>query len=101
VNDHRAPAEAAREYAAAYAAHYSERDLATALQLYKKLTASHAGAGEAGYSRTQIQDIVKLVVPEQELLDTQMKLACICLESAISMDVEPTRTNPLQPGPSE
>lgn len=94
MSDHRAPAEAAREYAAAYAAHYSARDLATALQLYKKLMASHANAPEAGYSRTQIQNIVKLVVPEQDLLDTQMELARVRLGSPISTDVAPIPTTP-------
>ena len=97
MSDHKAPAEAAREYAAAYAAHYSERDLATALQLYKMLMASHARAPEAGYSRTQIQNIVKLVVPEQELLETQMELARVRLESPISTDVAPIPTAPPSP----
>jgi len=71
--------------------------LATALQLYKKPMASHASAPEAGYSRTQIQDIDKLVVPEQELLDTQMELARVRLESPISRDVAPIPTAPLAP----
>jgi hypothetical protein len=52
MSDHTALREAAREYAAVYAAHYSERDLAKALRLYKKIMASHASAPEAGYSRT-------------------------------------------------
>jgi hypothetical protein len=52
--DDSAPTAAAREYAAAYAAHYFERDLAM-LQLYKKLIASHAGSREAGYRRSQVR----------------------------------------------
>ena len=55
--------EAGRAYSAAYAAPYSQRDLAMALGLYRKLTASHASTREAGYSRTQVQDIVNAVVP--------------------------------------
>jgi hypothetical protein len=74
--------EAARAYAAAYAAHYSERDLAIALQLHKNLIASHASAREAGYSRTQIQNIVNTLVPAQELLDAQLELALARLERA-------------------
>jgi hypothetical protein len=97
MSDHSTSAEAAREYAVAYAAHYSARDLATELQLYKKLMASHASAPEAGYSRTQIQNIVKLVVPEQELLDTQMELARVRLGSPIATDVAPIPTVPLGP----
>ena len=67
--------EAARQYTAAYAAHYVERDLPLALQLYKKLIASNSSAQEADYSRTQIQNIVNAVAPKQELLDAQMALA--------------------------
>jgi hypothetical protein len=74
--------EAARAYAVAYAAHYSERDLAKALQLYKDLIASHASAQEAVYSRVQIQNIVNTLVPAQELLDAQLELARARLERA-------------------
>ena len=72
--------EAGRQYAAAYAAHYTGRDLPVALQLYKKLLASHPGAQEAGYSQTQVQNIVNAVVPKQELLDAQIELALAHLE---------------------
>jgi hypothetical protein len=64
-----------RHYAAAYAAHYKERDLPVALQLYMEVMVSHPGAQEAGYSRMQVQNIVNAVVPKQELLDAQMELA--------------------------
>ena len=67
--------EASRQYAAAYAAHYTGHDLLAALQLYSKVVASHPGAQEAGYSRTQVHNIVNTVVPKQELLDAEMKLA--------------------------
>ena len=72
--------EAGRKYAAAYAAHYSGRDLPAALQLYMKLMASHPGAREATDSRAQIQNIVNAVVPKQELLDAQIELALAHLE---------------------
>lgn len=66
--------EASREYSAAYAAHYKGQDLPMALQLYKKVMASYPNAVEAGYSRTQIQNIVNVVVPKQELLDAELEL---------------------------
>ena len=75
-----ATTEAGQEYAAAYAAHYTGRDLPLALQLYKKLMASHPDAQEADYSRTQVQNIVNAVVPKQELLDAQIELARAHLE---------------------
>jgi capsule polysaccharide export protein KpsE/RkpR len=69
-----------RAYAAAHAAHYSERNLAAALQLYMELIASRPNAPEAGYSRAQIQNIVNAVVPAQELLDAHIGLAVTRLE---------------------
>ena len=67
--------EAGRQYEAAYATHYKGCDLPAALQLYTKVMASHPGAQEAGYSRTQVQNIVNTVVPKQELVDAQIELA--------------------------
>lgn len=67
--------EANRQYAAAYAAHYTEHDLPAAMRLYKQIMASHPSDPEAEYSRVQIQNIVNAVVPKQELLDAQMDLA--------------------------
>ena len=72
--------EASRQYAAAYAAHYTGHDLLAALQLYSKVVASHPGAQEAGYSRAQVHNIVNTVVPKQELLDAEMELALAHLE---------------------
>jgi len=95
MSDHTALREAAREYAAAYAAHYSGRDLAKALRLYKRIMASHASAPEAGYSRTQVQNILHAVVLEQELLDAQMELALARLEDQVSPDAEPIPVAPL------
>mgnify|MGYP001814961602 CR=1 FL=1 len=46
--------ETGREYAAAYAAHYTERNLPIALRLYRDLIASHPGDQEAGYSLSLI-----------------------------------------------
>ncbi len=67
--------ETGRQYAAAYATHYTNRDLPMALQLYREVMASHPGDPEAAYSRTQIQNIINSVVPPQELLDAHIELA--------------------------
>jgi hypothetical protein len=67
--------EVGREYAAAYAEHYTGHHLPEALQLYVKLIASHPGTREAGYSRAQAQNIINAAVPDQELLDAQVALA--------------------------
>ena len=67
--------ETGRQYAAAYAAHYTERNLPVALQLYRNVLAAHPGDPEAGYSRTQIQNIIHAVVPQQELLEAHIHMA--------------------------
>ena len=67
--------EAARQYAVAYAAHYTERDLPGALRLYVNVIASHTNEQEADFSRSQVQNIVNAVVPKQELFDAQVNLA--------------------------
>ena len=56
--------EAGQAYAVAYNAHYTLHDLPLALQLYRKLLASHPDAPEADYSRMQVQNIVNAVVPD-------------------------------------
>ena len=66
--------EASRQYAAAYAAHYTGHDLPLALQSYRKLIASNPAADEAAYSRMQIQNIANAVIPKQALLDAHIEL---------------------------
>ena len=75
--------EATREYAAAYAAHYTEHDLPSAMRLYRQVMGSHPSNPEAEYSRVQIQNIVNAVVPKQELLDAQMELALTYFEHRV------------------
>jgi hypothetical protein len=67
--------EAAQQYAEAHAAHYTAKDLREALRLYRGVIAAHPNTQEAGYSQSQIQNIVNAVVPKQELLDAQVDLA--------------------------
>lgn len=73
--------DAARQYAAAHAAHYVARDLPLALKLYRSVFASHAGTVEADYARTQVQNIVNAVIPRHVLLETQMEMAIAHLAS--------------------
>ena len=87
--------ETGRQYATAYAAHYTERNLPVALQLYRKVIASHPTACEAEYSRTQVRDIVNTVVPKQELLDAQIELALAHLEHEGPPDARRIPVRPL------
>jgi len=67
--------EAAQHYAAAYAIHYTERDLLGALRAYGQVIELYPSAAEAQYSRAQIRNIVDLVVPAAEQLSSQVALA--------------------------
>ena len=69
--------EASQKYAAAYAAHYGTKDLREALEFYQGIVAAHPDTQEAGYSRSQIQNIIKEVVPEQELFEAQVDMAMV------------------------
>jgi hypothetical protein len=80
------PTETNQQYAAAYAAHYTGRDLPLALQLYRQLMASHPSAHEAGYARMQVQNIINAVVPKQELLEAQIKLVLVHFEHDERLD---------------
>jgi hypothetical protein len=77
MKDDTKPNAANREYAIAYAAHYTTRNLPAAIQLYKNLVAFHPDSVEAAYSRKQIQNIVNAVVSKEELLDAQVSLALL------------------------
>ncbi|MEE4164155.1 MAG: hypothetical protein V2I25_16750 [Woeseiaceae bacterium] len=67
-------------YAAAYAAHYTAKDLHVAFGLYRSLMSSHPDTPEAGYSRSQIQHIAKAMVSKEKLFDAQVDLALACFE---------------------
>ena len=86
--------ETGRQYAAAYAAHYTKRDLPMALQLYRDVIASHPGDQEAGYSRTQIHNIIHAVVPQQELLDAHIELAVAHFQHEDSADTRSISAKP-------
>lgn len=74
--------DAARQYTEAYAAHYTERNIGQALQLYKKLITLRPDAPEAAYSRAQVANIVNSVVPRRELLDAQIDMAAALLHDS-------------------
>jgi len=68
---------ASRGYDKAHAAHYATKDLTEAVGLYRGVMAAYPDTQEAEYSRTQIYNIVKSVVPDLEILaaETEMTLA--------------------------
>ncbi|KMY67708.1 hypothetical protein AAU61_07395 [Desulfocarbo indianensis] len=70
-----APTEVGNQYAAAHAMHYKTKDLDEALGLYEGVMAAYPDSPEAEYSRSQIQNIAKSVVPKEELVAAQVTVA--------------------------
>jgi len=54
-------------YATAYESHYTAKDIHKAFTLYEDIIATHPDTKEAGYSRSQIQNIVNAVVPKKKI----------------------------------
>jgi hypothetical protein len=75
MQDNRTQSVANQLYNKAHVAQYKDKDLAAALALYQNILATHPDEKEAGYSRSQIKAIASDLVPKQELLDAQVKLA--------------------------
>ena len=73
---------ASRAYDKAHDAHYAIKDLHQALELYKGVMAVYPDTQEAEYSSTQMHNIVKNVVPKEDLLIAQVDLALARLTPA-------------------
>ncbi len=83
--------EAGQEYAAAYDAHYTTKDIHKAFVLYQGIIKGHPDTLEAGYSRSQVQNIVNAVVPKQKVMkvmDALAKVAFIHLEKVVPPEAE-------------
>jgi hypothetical protein len=61
--------------------HYGIKNLREAFERYKKILADHSDTKEAGYAKSQIQNIVNTVVPKEERLDSQMDLTAAVFEN--------------------
>ena len=77
------PTNQGRDYFTAHEAHYGSENLGEALDLYLSLMKTHPETAEAGYCRSQIQNIVKALVPKHEILDAEVALARAHLPSEV------------------
>lgn len=68
------PSAGKSRYEEAYAAHYTDDDLLTALKGYEDVIAWGPNSAEANYSRSQILAILHRVVPPDALLAAHKKL---------------------------
>lgn len=89
---------ASRHYASAHAAHYSRQDLHEALGLYKGVMAAYPDTQEAAYSRTQISNIVKSVVPDDEVLTVETELTLVHLGHDLRSEDDLMPLEPLASG---
>jgi len=69
--------EAGQQYASAYEAHYKTKEFQKAFALYEHIIAAHPNTQEAGYSRSQVLNIVNAVVPKKTVMVSLMELARI------------------------
>jgi hypothetical protein len=90
MRESRLSAEAEQQYASAYDAHYTTKDIHKAFALYEHIIAAHPGTQEARYSRSQVQNIVKAVVPEKKIMDSLLELARIHIEPNVPSDAGPS-----------
>jgi len=80
--------EAGQQYATAYDAHYTTKDMYKAFKLYGCIIAAHPDTEEAGYSRSQVQNIVNALIPKQKVMDALVELALTHFEQDVPPDVE-------------
>lgn len=81
--------EAVQKYALAYDVQYTTKDLHKAFTLYEDIIAAYPDTQEAGYSRSQVQNIVNAVVPKKKIMDSLLDLARTHFEQNVPLDAEP------------
>ncbi|UCF00904.1 MAG: hypothetical protein JSV14_10930 [Deltaproteobacteria bacterium] len=87
--------EVGQQYATAYEAHYTTKDMYKAFKLYGRIIAAHPDTHEAGYSRSQLQNIVNAVIPKQKVMDALVELGLTHFEQDVPPDVEQVSDPPL------
>jgi hypothetical protein len=90
MRESRLSEEAGQQYATAYDTHYTTKDIHKAFTLYEDIIAAHPDTKEAGYSKSQVQNIVNAVVPKKEIMDSLLDLARIHLDRNVPLDSMPT-----------
>lgn len=74
MNDLKHDPVATKAYADAHAAHYVDKNVAEACRRYGVLIAEHPNSREAQYSRSQIDNIARSVVPATVMLSELMSM---------------------------
>ena len=87
---------AGTQYTTAHDAHYKTKELPKAFQLYRDIIADHPDSKEAGYSLSQVHNIVKDVVPKQEVMDSLVAMTLDHFERDVPSDVKRLRDMPIE-----
>jgi len=88
MRDNKLSTEVSRQYASAYDAHYTAKAIHKAFALYEHIIADHPDTREAGYSRSQVQNIVNAVVPKKKIMDSLLELARIHFDQDVKLGAE-------------
>ena len=65
-------------------------DLPKAFKLYRGIIADYPETEEAGYSLSQVQNIVNAVVPKKEVMDALVALTLVHFKQDVQPDVKST-----------
>ena len=87
--ENRLSTEVGRKYSTAYDAQYTTKDIHKAFTLYADIIVAFSDTEEAGYSRSQVQNIVNTVVPKNKIMDSLLELLRIHFEQNVPLDAEP------------
>ena len=79
---------AGQDYTKAHDMHYKTKDLPRAFKLYRGIIADYPRTDEAGYSLSQVKNIVNDVVPKQEVMDALVALTLTHFEQDVPPDVK-------------
>ena len=76
------------DYSKAYDMHYKTKDLPKAFNLYRGVIADYPNTDEAGYSLSQVHNIVNTVVPKQEVMDALVAMTLAHFKQDVPPDVK-------------
>jgi hypothetical protein len=79
-----------QDYTKAHDMHYKTKDLPKAFKLYRDIIADYPETKEAGYSLSQVQNIVNAVVPKQDVMDAIAALTIAHFEQDMAPDIRST-----------
>ena len=84
------PTVADQDYTKAHDMHYKTKELPKAFNLYRDIIADYPETKEAGYSLSQVHNIVNAVVPKEEVMDAFVALTLAHFEQGMSPDIRST-----------